>query len=193
MRRNGCSRALVAALVIPVAALGGIGCGDDGTPARTGGKAQDPHPTTAGSGPTPDKGGTDRRDRSRTATDVPSESARAESAVTRVYGALGDGRRVDGAALCRLMTARAREQTVTYARNVAGLGGSWTCPRAVTVLARRTAKRGGLERLQKAHVVGVNVDGDRATATVRFGRGAGTGIALVKESGQWKLASTPSR
>ena len=39
----------------------------------------------------------------------------------------------------------------------------------------------------------MNVDGDRATASVRFGgKGPISTVALVKEDGEWKLAASPS-
>ena len=44
---------------------------------------------------------------------------------------------------------------------------------------------------RNAKIGAVNAEGDRATATVRFGKGAPlTSIPLVKEDGEWKLGSS---
>ncbi len=97
--------------------------------------------------------------------------------------------------VCDLMSEKAQRQTVTYAKRSAGLADvEWTCEKAAGLLLRRAGQaKGGLKRSLQAEVVGVNADGDRATATVRFGKeGPTTSIALVKEDGKWKLAASPS-
>jgi hypothetical protein len=96
--------------------------------------------------------------------------------------------------VCDLMSEKAREQTITYARRSAGLADvEWNCENATGLLLRRASVTGGLKRSLRAEVIGVNVEGDRATASVRFGgKGAISSIPLVKEDGEWKLGSTPS-
>jgi len=96
--------------------------------------------------------------------------------------------------VCDLMSEQAKRQTIVYARRSAGLADvDWTCEKATALLLRRAGQLGGLKRSLRAKVVGVNVKGDRATASIRFG---GTGpistVPLVKEDGKWKLAASPS-
>lgn len=96
--------------------------------------------------------------------------------------------------VCDLMSEEAKQQTIEYAKRSAGLADvTWTCENATGLLLRRTRQTGGLKRSLKAEVVGVNVDGDRATASIRFGgKGPISAVPLVKEDGQWKLAASPS-
>jgi hypothetical protein len=98
------------------------------------------------------------------------------------------------AGVCDVMSAQAKRQTVEYARRSAGLADvKWTCENATGLLLRRAQQSGGLQRTLRVKIVGVNADGDRATASVRFGgKGPISSISLVKEDGDWKLAATPS-
>lgn len=97
--------------------------------------------------------------------------------------------------VCDLMSEEAKQQTIVYAKRSAGLADvDWTCEKATGLLLRRARQSGGLKQSLQAEIVGVNVEGDRATASVRFGgKGAISSVALVKEDGEWKLAGTPSR
>lgn len=97
--------------------------------------------------------------------------------------------------VCDLMSDDAQRQTVVYAKRSSGIADvEWTCEKATALLLRRAGQAGDLKRSLRAQIVGVNVDGDRATASVRFGgKGAISTIALVKEDGEWKLAASPSR
>ena len=95
--------------------------------------------------------------------------------------------------VCRLMSEEAKRQTIDYAKRGAGLADiDWTCEKATGLMLRRTRQHGALERTLRAEVVGVNAEGDRATATVRFGDGKRplSTIPLVKEGGQWKLGAS---
>lgn len=96
--------------------------------------------------------------------------------------------------VCDLMSDEAQRQTVVYAKRSSGIADvEWTCEKATALLLRRAGQAGDLKRSLRAQIVGVNVDGDRATASVRFGgKGAISTIALVKEDGEWKLAASPS-
>jgi hypothetical protein len=96
--------------------------------------------------------------------------------------------------VCDLMSEDAKEQTIVYAERSAGLADiDWTCEKATGLLLRRARQSGGLKRSLRAKIVGVNVDGDRATASVRFGgKGPISSLPLVKEDGEWKLAASPS-
>jgi hypothetical protein len=135
--------------------------------------------------------------RQRQDAPTPAE-AEAERAVADFYSALGDGdakgdrseTAVDTEPFCDLMSAGAQTQAIRYAEVSSGIERKWDCESAVEVLLIRAKRTGGLERAQAAEVIGVNAAGDRATATVRFGRGAATAIPLAKEDGEWKLAAT---
>jgi hypothetical protein len=96
--------------------------------------------------------------------------------------------------VCDLMSEEAKRQTIVYAKRSAGLADvEWTCEKATGLLLRRASQTGGLKRSLRAKIVGVNVEGDRATASVRFGgKGPISTVPLVKEDGEWKLAASPS-
>jgi hypothetical protein len=98
------------------------------------------------------------------------------------------------ASVCALMSEEAKRQTIVYAKRSAGLADvEWTCEKANGLLLRRAQQSGGLKKSLRAKVVGVNVEGDRATASVRFGgKGPISSVPLVKEDGEWKLAASPS-
>lgn len=127
------------------------------------------------------------------------EEERAEQVATDFYEILGedeagsdpDRTTIDAAGFCELMSERARAQTVHYAEVSSGKAQQLDCESAVALLALR-AKRAGGGELERAEVIGVNAEGDRATASVSFGEGAVTSIPLVKENGKWKLAATPT-
>lgn len=96
------------------------------------------------------------------------------------------------ASVCDLMSEDAQQQTIVYAKRSAGLADvDWTCENATGLLLRRARSAGSLKRTIGAEVVGVNVDGDRATASIRFGRRISS-VPLVKEDGEWKLAAAAS-
>jgi hypothetical protein len=96
--------------------------------------------------------------------------------------------------VCDLMSEEAKQQTIVYAKRSAGLADvDWTCEKATGLLLRRAQQSGGLKKSLRAEIVGVNVKGDRATASVRFGgKGPISTVPLVKEDGEWKLAASPS-
>lgn len=97
--------------------------------------------------------------------------------------------------ICGAMTAQAERQTIVYVSRGAGLADvAWTCEKAMGVLMRRANRNGDLRRVTRVTVVGVNAEGKRATATVRFGGRSArlSTIPLTKEDGKWKLGSTPT-
>jgi hypothetical protein len=116
----------------------------------------------------------------------------ARTTVTNVYGALTGGSELDAAGLCDLMTPRAQRQTTRYAEVSSGIAKDWNCELAVEQLVDRTKRTGGFKQVRKVKVIGVNVEGDRATATIRFGDGPATSLPLTRHDGEWKLDSSPS-
>lgn len=210
----------VAVLALAVAALGASGCGDsddaadDTTPAvaqQTDSTQSDkpkkskPADETAAR-PEPTGGPTllgDREQASAGAAAVDDVYGDLRSAIAAGVAASDVGvadtlKAAEGAdglsAVCDLMSEAAKRRTIVYAERSAGLADvDWTCEKATGLLLRRAGRAGGLERAMRITVVGVNADGDRATATVRFGgkKGRLATIPLVKEGGTWKLGAAP--
>jgi hypothetical protein len=170
---------VVAALALTAAACGGDGDGDSGGgPAAAGGEQR-----PGGTG-----GGSASAQQPRKAPPETEPEKKARGTVEKVYDALGPGtgKAVDAKAVCDLMTEKARKETADYVRIKDA-----TCEQAFTLLLRRTKNAGTLDETLKARVIGVNVQGDRATATVQFGPdGAATAVPLVKEDGEWKLGGS---
>lgn len=96
---------------------------------------------------------------------------------------------IDSAAFCELMSEQARAQAIRYARVSSGIAQDWDCETAVELLAIRGKRARGSEPAPRAKVIGVNAEGDRATATIDFGNGSVTSLPMVKEDGEWKLAA----
>jgi len=122
--------------------------------------------------------------------------AAVEATVTTVYAALRDvasrSAPLEGARLCGLMTRAARARLVEYVADQTHVREGLACASATQLLVDRSKRLGGLEGTLGVEVVGVNVRGSRATASVRLGRRrpvAAIGLAL--EDGRWKLADTP--
>lgn len=99
---------------------------------------------------------------------------------------------IDSESFCDLMSAKAQAQTIEYAKISSSIQQEWDCETAVDLLVLRSKRTGGFKGVKGAEVIGVNAEGNRATATVRFGNGPATSIPLVKEDGDWKLAAAPS-
>lgn len=97
-----------------------------------------------------------------------------------------------GAEICDLMSEEARRQAIEYARRSSGRRAKWDCELAIGLLIGRSQRVGGFGRTVKAEIVGVNAVGDRATATIRFGKGPLKSIPLVREDGEWKLGTSPA-
>jgi len=137
------------------------------------------------------------RERKEAAAPTP-EEREAEDTTQRFYEILGDdegGKRrttIDATAFCELMSEQARQQTADYARQASGEAGDWDCEKAIELLVLRSKQTGGFKQVRKAEVIGVNAEGDRATASVRFGKGPIASIPLVREDGEWKLAASPA-
>jgi hypothetical protein len=120
------------------------------------------------------------------------ERKRVDTAVKDVYDSFAGGGKTDAVAICGLMSERARKQTARYVEVASGVKRDWTCAKGVEYLSARVERRGDLGRLERAEVVGVNVVGDRASASVRFGPdGPITTLPLVREEGAWRLDMTP--
>jgi hypothetical protein len=141
----------------------------------------------------------DYQQRLRAEAPTPAESE-AREAATDFYAILGeedaednsDKTTIDSGSFCDLMSEQARAQTVSYAKASSGIAQEWDCESAVALLVIRSKRAGGLDALRQARVIAVNAQGERATATVRFGKdGPATSVAMVEEDGEWKLAASP--
>jgi hypothetical protein len=197
-------------IVLTFAACGGEdsdGGGSAGSEAAGEGQQANPRDEAgegqrAGSRDEAEQGREEPPEEQRDAAAPSEEEEQAEQSATRFFEALGaeeagageDGagkRKIDSAAFCELTGETAREQTIRYAEVSSGFAREWDCESAVEFLASRSRRSGGLDRLRTAKVIGVNVEGDRATATLRFDDGPVTSIPLVREDGEWKIGASP--
>lgn len=106
------------------------------------------------------------------------DANRVRRTVNQMYGAVG---RKDGRSLCGLMTKSDRNATARYTT-------SKNCEEGAKKLMARARNKG------LPQIVGVNVAGDRATATVRFGKRAATTVPMARERGAWRIAgNTPAK
>lgn len=210
------SHVLLRTLVVPLSALavaiGAAACGGDDDGSDRSGSArpalEESREATAGGEDRGEPTGGGRADRSdgASAEDRVSlagdkkEARKASNVADGVYRAMSAMERTGGdklvagggGAICGLMSGPARRQTIQYARRSSGLKEKWTCPKAVGLLVGRSQRLGGFGKTLKAEVVGVNAEGDRATATIRFGKGPLTTVPLVRENGKWKLGTAPA-
>lgn len=150
-------------------------------------------------GPAPNEAQDEARRRSQeqaASSELTGDEKAAQVNAQRFYDILGQekGDRnttdFDSAGFCELMSEESREQTVEYARRSSGIDQEWNCENSVELLVIRAKRTGGFRHTRKAKIVGVNAEGDRATATVRFGKAPLTSIPLVKEDGEWKLGAS---
>lgn len=217
MRRLLRLLAVIGALSLAVAGLGACG-GDDDEPRGSGDAAGQAQDGTHRAGEDEDGGRAGKGGRKRppapTLTGDVEQAREGVAAVDDVYEGFGAavdagvaktdvpaGNTLEAAEgnegltnVCDLMSEEAKRQTIVYAKRSAGLADvDWTCEKATGLLLRRARQTGGLKRSLQAEIVGVNVEGDRATATVRFGgKGPVSSVPLVREDGEWKLAASPS-
>lgn len=179
-------------------ASGGGSGKDDADKSRGGKRADRDGGDAKGSGAAPPGG--DAGDGPVTLAGDKEEARKAADVTDGVYDALRGMERTGGDELvaggggeiCDLMSEAAREQTIEYARRSSGRKAKWTCPKAVGLLVGRSQRLNTFGRTLRAEVVGVNAEGDRATATIRFGKGPLSSVPLVREDGEWKLAASPT-
>lgn len=92
--------------------------------------------------------------------------------------------------VCDGMSEAAQRDTIEYANSSARLADvKWTCESSIALLLRRSRQGGKADETAKGKVLGVNIEGNRATATVVFGSGPAQSVPLVKEKGAWKIGS----
>jgi hypothetical protein len=212
-------RLLVVASVLSLAVAGSAACGGDDEAQDSGDGAGETQASAETSIDGSKRDGAKRKGGGKPATGPaltgdPEEARKGVAAVDDVYEGFGEAVDAGVAAtdvpagntletaegiesltnVCDLMSEEAKRQTIVYAKRSAGLADvEWTCEKATGLLLRRASQTGGLKRSLRAKIVGVNVEGDRATASVRFGgKGPISSVPLVKEDGEWKLAATPS-
>jgi hypothetical protein len=189
----------LALLAVLALALGVVACGggDDagGDSASSGGAGEGA--SAAEARERNEEARREHRERQEAAAPSPEEREAKQTAegFYEVLAADKGGKRrttIDSERFCELMSAEARRQTVDYARQASGEARQWNCEAAIELLVLRSKQTGGFKRAQQAEVIGVNAEGDRATATIRFGKGPATSVSLVKEDGEWKLGSSPA-
>jgi hypothetical protein len=158
-----------------------VGCGDSGTTPSSASEAN--NDLTA-----------PREERSATNSSAnKAQAARARAAVTKIYAGLERPGDISADTLCSVMSRDARRETRQYVNQTVRRGTRYTCEEAIGVLVDRSKGTKGFRGVADARVVAVNVEGDRATATVQFGKGGDEKpIGLVKEDGAWKLAALPA-
>jgi hypothetical protein len=195
------TRGALALLLLALFALAFAGCGggedsDDGSPSADEARAQQAE-ANAEVRERNEKVREEFRQRQQAAAPT-EEEQKAKRATTSFYEILDEDEggknrtTIDSAAFCELMSEGAREQTVAYAKQASGEAKEWDCEQAIELLVLRSKQTGGFKSAQQAEVIGINAEGDRATASVRFGNGPVTSISLVKEDGEWKLGASPA-
>jgi len=190
-------RASIFLLALVPLMVSGVACGGGSDPGSSGAAVERSQEQRAKTEALEEKIRRERQQRRQAGAPTPDEQ-RAERVATDFYAILGtekaernpDRTTVDSTSFCELMGEEARQQTIHYAEASSGIDQEWDCESAVELLVIRSKRAGGFKDTQRAEVIGVNADGDKATATVRFGaRGPATSIALVKEGGEWKLGA----
>jgi hypothetical protein len=118
-----------------------------------------------------------------------SDAQQARATVEGLYAAIADG---DAAKVCEQLNAAAQRQLAE-----GGLGSkTGSCEESFQAFLDQAKKAGGLNLTLKAKVKSVEVTGDKAVATVTFGKGRNGEIPLEKVDGRWKLeaaGATPSQ
>lgn len=212
LHARGSMRLLAVAVAIALPAMGIAACGEEDEPADSNGPAAqvesespaatEQQDTSTGQSAPADQADTGDAEQARAGReaveDVYSNLAAAVDA-SIVSADAPSREEVDAAkddealaSLCDLMSDKAQRQTVVYARRSSGRTEiKWTCESATGLLLRRAGNAGSLKRALRAKVVGVEVQGDRATASVRVGNKIST-VSLIKEDGAWKLDASPS-
>jgi hypothetical protein len=204
---------LVAAMII-AGVLGAIGCGGDDKGSGT--DRDRPAASTPQSPVNRDVGDTNG---SSSDGDVPrsaqepfrpppgSEQERLYDEVTAVYQALRQGiaptesqasgrpaaRRVDQTVkkVCNMLSKAALEQIQRTSPSLND-DPKTACRESLGVHLGRSSGGEGPQQSASAEIVGMEVDGDRATAKVIFGDGPPRSVLLVKEAGRWKLDAVPT-
>ncbi len=196
--RRGRSQVLLVLLALTLCLAGLAACGDEDS-ASTSAEAQREAQTKADAEVRAHNAEVMKEYRERRAAEKPTEEeVEAQETASDFYAILGEDSggakrtTIDSSSFCDLMSERAVAQTVEYARVSSGIAQEWDCERTVAFLVIRSKRSGGFKGVKQAKVIGVNAEGDRATATVRFGNGPLTSIPLVKEDGEWKLAASPA-
>jgi hypothetical protein len=109
------------------------------------------------------------------------EEEAVRGAVDRLYSALAEK---DAGGVCE---ALARKQREVVARG-GGTKPRASCEQVMGVALNFVGRGKGLEDADQAQVSDVEVDGDRAVATVEF-KGRSARLELRKEDGDWKVST----
>jgi len=110
-----------------------------------------------------------------------SEVAQARATVDRLYSSM---RASDAEGVCSTLTEPAQKQV---AEGAIGAGEGSTCADAFQQFLDAAEKQGGLDLTLKAKVKNIEINGDKAVASVSFGTARSGKIPLIKQDGEWKL------
>jgi hypothetical protein len=117
------------------------------------------------------------------------EERAARGAMEGLYASLGR-KTVNAAKFCNFLSAESIRQTVQYAKRASGVKKKWSCRSSVAFMAERSKDLGAYGESKDVMVIGVNVEGGHATATIQEGNNPITAVPMIKENGEWKLGGS---
>lgn len=99
--------------------------------------------------------------------------------------------RIDKKRFCDLMTEEAQAETKEYGFEISDSADVKTCEDGLHMILRRSVQiSGSLADTLDFEIVGIEVEGEEATASIKRGKTVSS-MALVKEDGEWKVPATP--
>lgn len=114
-------------------------------------------------------------------SDADEEQIRAAIERTQKAFAAGDLR-----AVCASLTKDGQRQIGQLGHDIIGAPPE-PCAPELALIADAIKQNGGLARALRPKVIDIEVDGDKATATVRFDRRGQGAVPLAKERDEWKV------
>ena len=151
--------------------------------------SRDDKRSEAEKGPRGDGGGSNAKpaeDRPAAGSD---DTDRVAVVVTEMYD---DMARADAAGVCAAMSRAVRRQTAQQVLGGSATpSGERTCEASLTRFLDAAAGSETLQDVPRATVQDVSIRGDRATATVSFGKRSGK-VGLVREEGDWRFDAAPT-
>lgn len=138
-----------------------------------------------GQGPAREQGGSALLDDAWTGEDDGdvTEEDRAAVAIERFYRAISAS---DDKRMCRQLS---RDVQAELVGDRTGISPFSACRQSFSTLLSRASKSGELNRITRAKIRAIELDGNTAVATVTLGPDNSIEIPLVNEGGSWKLAA----